>query len=68
MAIINFDHHPQFFTATILDWKYLLVSDTYKDIIIESLRFLVKEKKHCCLRFCTHAQSYTFNLAGTGRL
>ena len=36
---------PQFFTATILEWKYLLKPDKYKDVIIESLQFLVKHKK-----------------------
>ena len=33
--------YPQFFTATIQDWKRLLAPDKYKAIIIESLRFLV---------------------------
>jgi putative transposase len=37
--------YPQFFTATNLEWKRLLKPDKYKDIIIESLRFLVKEKR-----------------------
>src|SRR5258705_6037310 len=32
---------PQYFTATNLQWKKLLASDKYKNIIIESLRFLV---------------------------
>ena len=44
MSKINFDHHPQFFTATILDWKPLLKDDIFKDIIIKSLQFLTKEK------------------------
>jgi len=39
------EYYPQFFTATILEWKHLLIEDKYKDIIIESLRFLVKEKR-----------------------
>jgi putative transposase len=43
MAAINFDHHPQFFTATILEWKHLLKEDSYKDIIIKSLLFLKNE-------------------------
>jgi REP element-mobilizing transposase RayT len=38
-------HYPQFFTATILDWKRLLQPNKYKDIIIDSLTFLVKEKR-----------------------
>jgi len=40
MAYINFDYYPQFFTATILNWKHLLKEDEYKDIIIRSLQFL----------------------------
>jgi putative transposase len=44
MAEINFDYHPQFFTATILEWKHLLKDDDFKDIIIKSLQFLVNEK------------------------
>jgi putative transposase len=36
---------PQFFTATILEWKQLLKQDKYKNIIIDSLRFLVLEKR-----------------------
>jgi len=34
-----------FFTATILHWKHLLISNKYKKIIIDSLRFLVEKKK-----------------------
>jgi len=37
--------YPHFFTATNLEWKKLLSRDKYKDIIIESLRFLVKNKR-----------------------
>lgn len=36
---------PQFFTATIQEWKHLLKEDTYKNIIIEALKFLVNEEK-----------------------
>jgi len=39
------EYYPQFFTATILEWKHLLNETKYKDIIVESLRFLVKEKR-----------------------
>ena len=38
-------YHPQFFTATILEWKHLLQEDKYKDIIISSLKFLVAGKR-----------------------
>jgi putative transposase len=36
---------PQFYTATILNWHHLLQEDKYKDIIVESLQFCVKECK-----------------------
>lgn len=38
-------YHPQFFTATILEWKHLLKQDKYKDEIIQRLQFLVREEK-----------------------
>jgi len=44
MADINFDNHPQFFTATILEWKPLLATNDYKGIIINSLLYLRKEQ------------------------
>ena len=37
--------YAHFFTATNLEWKPLLKEDKYKDIIIESMRFLVKDKR-----------------------
>ena len=43
-VIMNTDH-VQFFTATILEWKHLLKQDKYKDIIVDSLSFLVKEHR-----------------------
>ncbi len=36
---------PQFFTASIQEWKHLLKEDKYKNIIIDVLRFLVEEEK-----------------------
>jgi hypothetical protein len=33
---------PQFFTATILEWKRLLKPDKYKDIIVLAYNFLLK--------------------------
>ena len=38
-------HYPVFFTATILEWKHLLKQEKYKEIIANSLAFLVKEKR-----------------------
>ena len=37
--------YPQFFTASIKGFYKLLQHDKYKDIIIDSLRFLVKDKR-----------------------
>ena len=34
---------PQFFTATIQKWKHLLKEDKYKNIIVDSLKFLIQE-------------------------
>jgi len=38
-------YYPQFFTATILEWKPLVKQDKYKDIIIDSLSFLVQQNR-----------------------
>ena len=38
-------HAAQFFTATNYEWQPVLADDKYKDIIIESLQFLVSEKR-----------------------
>ncbi len=36
---------PQFYTATILEWKHLLKPDKYKDIIIQSLQYLTSNEQ-----------------------
>lgn len=36
---------PCFYTATIYQWKHLLSDDKFKNIIVDSLRFLVKENR-----------------------
>ena len=43
MSEMTFNYYPQFFTATILEWKQLLVLDSMKQIIISSLQYLVNE-------------------------
>lgn len=46
MPKLNHAEHPvQFYTATILEWEYLLKNNNYKQIIIDSLAFLVHEKR-----------------------
>ncbi len=42
---MSHNNYLQFFTATILEWKYLLKEDAYKDIIVNSLKFLVNDKR-----------------------
>ena len=37
--------YPHYFTATNLEWKRLLAKAKYKDILIESMRFLVKDMR-----------------------
>ena len=39
------DYCPQFFTATILEWKHLLAFDECKKIICNSLEWLVSQKR-----------------------
>ncbi|HKB45667.1 MAG TPA: hypothetical protein VKC90_14815 [Chitinophagaceae bacterium] len=43
--------YPQFFTASIKGWYKLLEHDKYKDIIITSLRFLIKSKNVTVIRY-----------------
>ena len=42
---VMYQHHIQFFTATILWWKHLLKPDKYKQIIIDSMKFLVEHQR-----------------------
>ena len=35
----------KFFTATIYEWKHLLADDNHKNIIVDSLRFLVTDNR-----------------------
>ena len=43
MEIIT--HYPHFFTASIYEIKHLLKPDKYKQIIVDSLQFLVKDNR-----------------------
>jgi putative transposase len=38
-------YHPEFVTVTCLEWKFLLEDDSYKDIVIDSLKFMVKKER-----------------------
>ena len=39
------EYWPQYSTATIYQWKHLLEDNNHKDIIINSLKYLVTEKR-----------------------
>jgi len=39
------EYCPQFFTASIVNWYQLLKPDKYKEVIIDSMRFLVNNKR-----------------------
>ncbi|HWB24341.1 MAG TPA: hypothetical protein VG738_02625 [Chitinophagaceae bacterium] len=39
------EHHPEFFTATVLEWKMLLKPSKYKQIILNSLSFLAHNNR-----------------------
>jgi REP element-mobilizing transposase RayT len=39
------EEYPEFITVTCLDWKYLLGTDTRKNIIVDSLRFLSQDAR-----------------------
>lgn len=56
-------NYSQYFTATILEWKHLLKPDKYKDVIIDSLKFLVKRKTCRSKCLCTYEQPHTFDMA-----
>ena len=39
------NYYPDFYTATILEWKRLLKPDKFKDILISSLKFLIHNNR-----------------------
>ena len=45
MEIVYPVHWPHFYTATIQGWKQLLSTESFKNIIIESLTTMVQEKR-----------------------
>ena len=45
MKVMYPEYWPQFYTATIYKWQNLLADDKHKDIIINSLKFLVTKKR-----------------------
>jgi REP element-mobilizing transposase RayT len=42
---MHHEYHPHFFTATINKWQFVLESNEIKNIIINSLQFMVKDKR-----------------------
>jgi putative transposase len=44
--------HANFITITCLEWRYILVEDSFKEIIISSLKFLSDSKRVNIFAFC----------------
>ena len=42
---MHIKQHPEFITVTCLEWKMVLQNDANKDVVIDSLRFLVREER-----------------------
>jgi putative transposase len=59
------EEYVQFFTAPILEWKHLLKPDKYKQIILDSLRFLVVQKRVKVYGFGNYDQPHSHHLAHT---
>ncbi len=51
-ALLFSEFYPDYFTATILEWKHLLKQDKYKEIIVSSLEFVIKESRLKVYAFC----------------
>jgi hypothetical protein len=51
------EFYPDYFTATILEWKHLHKQDKYKDINMSSFEFLVKQHEW---NFITHYSTWQF--------
>ena len=45
MRVVLLDEWPQFHTATVAEWRPLFEPDKYKDIIVDSLQYLVHHNK-----------------------
>jgi putative transposase len=45
-------YHPEFVTATIYEWYPLLKENTYKQIILDSLKFLVEDNRIILYAYC----------------
>jgi REP element-mobilizing transposase RayT len=45
MKILKPHNYISFFSATILKWNTILLNDKYKDIIVDSMRFIVKDNR-----------------------
>jgi putative transposase len=44
--------YAYFFTATCLEWKHILSEDSIKEIIIDSLQFLTRQRRVDVFAFC----------------
>lgn len=52
------NYHTEFLTATVYNWMHLLATDNFKNILLDSFQWLVKNKKCSINAFCSDAKSY----------
>ncbi len=45
LLFFTMENHIRFFTAKCLNWQHLLERDTHKEIVLESLRFMVHDSR-----------------------
>ena len=56
-------HWPQFYTATILEWKFLLHNDLFKKNHYSKPEIYSRQQKNQTIRICHYEQSYLSYLA-----
>ncbi len=39
------NYHTEFLTGTVFNWEHLLATDDFKNILLSSFQWLVKQKK-----------------------
>ena len=51
-------HYPEFVTATCLEWKFLLEDDAHKDVVVDSLKFMVEDGRLLVFGFVIMANHF----------
>jgi putative transposase len=51
-------HYPEFVTAGCLEWKFLLEDDAHKDVVVDSLKFMVEKERLLVFGFVIMANHF----------